>query len=1329
MANAATLWTSGRRILLEMDPNADSWTNPATVDEAEVLNITVTASGGAVVVEGRAQLKKYPFVDLVNNRIKLLIELDREILAGETVTIDVPAATVSDGTRSNAAISSLSVTNYSYAVSGLNPSSLLGASARIVYVDPTLGDDTAAAAANGGLGYYVKADVGADPSQPSISVVPYATWKAGLNKARNSTSTANRTANAAILIKCGEVIDGESADSYLIANGGVFQSTGGTGATTPFVVGQYGTGANPILRAQQVGSAAGAQYAFTMSGAAQAVAFLGVDMEHGVNTSDEDQHCMLFSSANTTTRRWIYFKRCRIFGTTKWQFTSTGFQQEYTAFANCVQNADNATGEGGLWSSDGTWSEFSARKVEADYCFFTNAAQGNLFHGFYIKCFSDVCIRNSHFYDIGGACLKLDTCWAVDARRNVFTKCNTIANTETNGQPSGGLPIDRDQHVQTTEYPVATTPPSYGTYANWNVIGDNIISDCLDFNERGSQLVGLIGSMGPSHNTRIFNNLGIFNSDNDAIGLGLRDSGGSSDGYVSDTWDLEAYGNTISIGGTTTRTATALSINPADNDTFAADGDDQAGFHGMNIYNTVFAIGSGRTGTNRMFFFGSDVTEEDYGESFTAGRSSGDWDYCAWYSANGYTSAFRNGGSGDLFSDLASFVTDMNAVDTSMTGNRSEDPGFADPTYQVSDYLTSLTIITESSFASLAAAMTAIQEGILSDTLATALSVAAINSAVRPNYLAADLDEANYDNADIGINDWTMDGPTGELVLVGLKNGGEYTFGEVQASTTPLSGYVDLANLDDSNPQTVGTVVVTGDVTLTADPSDEVIPASGGFRVEFTLDRTSAGDLSGQITIPVTGQADLVFTVTATVLEATGEPRVATTPLNRNLAYTDLDGWVAVVGDSQETISINRFGSHLARLVGEFDRTLVGVHVPAWLGPSGTGLDSVGMYVQRLAPAGDSDTDGTDDYEFANDLNPGDVWPSTSDAGDIHWSYSLELGFDVEPGNFQDLLLAQVTTASFDAFDASGTMEFIAAIHNHAGSVERISLRELRDTGNASGTDYDTSDGNNANYGNGGSGTNYAGDVDWDETGDIQVIRKGIRADAVMPGGSTRVGCVIETSGATENAKQLRMLGFVLRRCGASGGVADLTSPTQGTGFMTFGRSGASAYDHLQEISTDAIDAAIRAIGGFRTVLLILGHNTEDSGTYADNLETLGLLWIARHTALGYSAPKVVVVSMWSFDASESRMETQNTAAHALSVTRTWGFVSMYETYNGDNPADNGARIDGTAATYTMDGSNLHPGDQTTAENIARDMLSHWTAEFLVPPQLGGRSRDRSRER
>jgi len=417
------------------------------------------------------------------------------------------------------------------------------------------------------------------------------------------------------------------------------------------------------------------------------------------------------------------------------------------------------------------------------------------------------------------------------------------------------------------------------------------------------------------------------------------------------------------------------------------------------------------------------------------------------------------------------------------------------------------------------------------------------------------------------------------------------------------------------------------------------------------------------------------------------------TPYNWGLKSTDLNGKNWIFGDSQSTTSFIRFTSQLPLLADEFGYTIVGHHLP------GKEMSSVGNEIVEYADASYTSTE----------LTPDTVWPATGDDAGVHHNQSREIDFISEPGNFVDLFSVQARESSFGDFDLSGPMAVRVILHNHSGSVNRISLEEMRGATPGANTP------NNGNYGDGGSGTTIGGDLDWDETGDIRVIHKGVRGAASFGGGSELVGVLVQTSGSIEDTKQFRFLGAIIHQTGGTSATPDLTLPASGTMFATIAASGWSAYDHINRIDDIALDGLINAVEGFDTVILPLGQNTEDLGTdHANNMETLANRILTRHSTLGYSAPKIIMVAMWAYDSNHARMSSQADAVFKLTRANSWGFVNLHKTYNELDPATNGARFDGTPATYTMDALNLHPTNELTAQNIARDLFEHFVPANIV---------------
>lgn len=449
------------------------------------------------------------------------------------------------------------------------------------------------------------------------------------------------------------------------------------------------------------------------------------------------------------------------------------------------------------------------------------------------------------------------------------------------------------------------------------------------------------------------------------------------------------------------------------------------------------------------------------------------------------------------------------------------------------------------------------------------------------------------------------------------------------------------------------------------------------------------------------------------------------TPLNWNLAKSDLDGKVLILGDSQTTFSSIRWGGYLAQTADEFSRDLMGVQaIPASTGFGSMGLENVlGDGTATPLPSGVT-------YGEPVSTNEGTAWQAKNDPN-MHIYRDGEFRFAVNTANFEDLLDVIVDTNNYPGLDASGPMCFTVLTHNPTTGVERINLQEAR------GSSLPPVFGNTGNYGNGGSGTHIAGELSWDETGDAYFIRKGIRGNDSWPQGSRYIGGRIQTSGTDETSTQFRILSTIIHKSGGTDAAPTSSIDQPGALYFIEGFSGWSAYDHLNSVDNEAFDVAVRAVDGFDVVLICLGHNSEDSGTYTANMSALADRVIARHTAEGKAAPKVVYVAQWAFGdaAARSRMATQATDLFNLAYTEGRGFVNRYLEYGETDPATHGERFDGTATTYNMDtGSNagLHPTDSTTAQNIARDLAEHFedgNRTTTLQTAGGTRLRDRFRTR
>lgn len=205
---------------------------------------------------------------------------------------------------------------------------------------------------------------------------------------------------------------------------------------------------------------------------------------------------------------------------------------------------------------------------------------------------------------------------------------------------------------------------------------------------------------------------------------------------------------------------------------------------------------------------------------------------------------------------------------------------------------------------------------------------------------------------------------------------------------------------------------------------------------------------------------------------------------------------------------------------------------------------------------------------------------------------------------------------------------------------------------------------------------------------------------------------VVESAGDT-----IEVLGYYLFETAAA---------SNGFHLWDIGASGDTAQKHLNRLTDAEIDAMIEAADGYDSVMILLGHNTES--TYAASMEALAEKWIARHLAAERDAPGILVVTPWArgTDGGNARMAAQNQAMYDLCVAQDWGFISLFEMYEGEIPAGE-ITTPRTTATYTLDAGSLHPDDAVTAQQFVEDIEWHWDPANWQQPTPNGRATRRER--
>ena len=169
--------------------------------------------------------------------------------------------------------------------------------------------------------------------------------------------------------------------------------------------------------------------------------------------------------------------------------------------------------------------------------------------------------------------------------------------------------------------------------------------------------------------------------------------------------------------------------------------------------------------------------------------------------------------------------------------------------------------------------------------------------------------------------------------------------------------------------------------------------------------------------------------------------------------------------------------------------------------------------------------------------------------------------------------------------------------------------------------------------------------------------------------------------------------------------------------------SGYSADDMINGQSQAAKDALVEAAEGFDLVIFMYGHNQEDSGDYDDNMQTLIGLWNTAHTNGSYATPDILCIAPWASDAGNFMTINKVASLYALCTANGYGFISLWDSYDGVDPDNRTTRLDGVAAGYDFatgeddDIPNVHPQDSTTAIAVAKDIEWHFQPANWVPSE------------
>lgn len=733
MANSARIHRGGKYLYAFIDPASGTLTQPASLTAA-ASTVTVTASGGSVTVTRVAFGKKYPFVNLVDNQFKVCFRLSRRIKFGETVTVTIPAGLLSDGTRSNAVVTALSVTNNSAHYSDGEINNLLSSSAKIMYVDPSQIDpildptgsvaDTAAGSVNT-VGWYTlagdAATIGSDAARPVGAVTAYATFAAASAKLSASD-------HAVIFIKRGETINGVTD---FTAGGRIIDNKGGTSATANLIYAAYGSGTSLAVFDPSLNNAEGSRVMNLGGTTARNLVFgYGLDMQAG---TDAVRIATPGAAGDFGNISFIGCKIERIVTSPSTQSDQSRIRSG-VSFVQCwIDNNKDASGNQGA----ADWNDFTFREFSFEECVFRKCGNTDQEHPLYTKAHGDLIVVDNIFDDNSGSGVKYDYSWGLELVGNVFTRCGSPANIESNGDPAASYPQvppmtdERERDTETNEYPVLAA--SNGAYSRWATMENNIATDGAEF---------LCSRYGQASDCVIRNNLQVASTDISSQGVIFRASGGSADGgYTRDSYGLEIIGNTMAFVGTTVTQQYGITLNPPTTDTFNTTNNASKGTHEFVVQDNVIYFGSGVTGADVAAFR---VTDDEYADAKALGRVDG--------TITGNV-AYRAGGSQtDFWLDNATSYSTVAAweavMDSDASGNLFVDPAFTDAGYEVSDW------VTANGYDDLDDFSLTVAEGLVADTFDLPTTIETIANAILPKYVASG------DAAGKGVTNWAAPEPT-----------------------------------------------------------------------------------------------------------------------------------------------------------------------------------------------------------------------------------------------------------------------------------------------------------------------------------------------------------------------------------------------------------------------------------------------------------------------------------------------------------------------------------------------------------------------------------------
>ena len=816
MANSGYINTVGRVLTLLLDPTSGVFSQLLSVSIAPLSALAMTASAGAIEpytigdaalsghMNGIVEDRKYPFGDLVLNQVKVRIELSRQVKFGEPFMLDALAGFVTDDSDVETnAVTNLPITNFSLVADFVED--MIDDDTKLVFLSNS-GNDTYAGAVDG-VGYYTRlnAAVGSNPRIPAGSPIAYATLGAALGAIGSED-------NAVVLFNRGETFDGAT---HYAGSGQMLGLHGGVDETAPLIFTSYGSGAKPkLISATTLGNR-------TVNIAAQYehILYRGLDLDRGATA----QNCIriLAPSAPGSYGHYL-FQECDIYDINPRAGTPTQVRYD-VGFDRCyITNGNNASGV----EYDTNWAGFAQREYDFYRCVFEEVGADALEHGLYSKTCGDTTVQECIFWKVSGNPAKGDAVWGYEFSRNLIVQCLSIMSLEANGDADANTPSDRTRMVETAEYPNAGT--SEGGYSRWISCRNNAITD--------TQGAVVVFKMGMAYDSSVHDNVVVTNSTETQVAFGFQNNsgGGTNPQCVRDAYGNECFNNSIAFVGNSAAQAVAINITLPDNDAFTPTGDDSHGQHDITIAGNAVYFAPTLTGDVRMVKINADTWDN----AEDAGRMSG-WQI---EDNSGYFSSEATLYEENLatFGSMAAIETRFNQNSTVAQNNSFADPGFSNPSFGVTQYASALGGLTLDQF------MNAMISGLLNQSVVSGYAPLEVIDAINSTHFATltgngvtdwAASAAPLDPADIAVTE----SPSGDAIDLGSVAVGAATTQSLTIRNAAEAPAQDL---------TLGTLSITGNGSITTDPSDSVIAPGGSVTALITIDTATEGAKLATLTIP-----------------------------------------------------------------------------------------------------------------------------------------------------------------------------------------------------------------------------------------------------------------------------------------------------------------------------------------------------------------------------------------------------------------------------------------------------------------------------------------------